>query len=167
MNFKTVRLYLCPLVTSDLTLFHKINTEDFVRNYLWDNEIISMETAKEILSENARLFKSQRYGLWKIVYKDQVIGYTGLWFFFEEPQPQLLYVIREPFAGQGFAKEAASRIIDYTFNELDFSHIIAATDKPHLASQNLAIALGMHLSETRLENGKPTLFYRLDRPTPQ
>lgn len=162
---QTQRITLLPFKAEDLSLFHQLNIDPFIRKYLWDDEIIPLNLSKEILQTNERYFKERNYGLWKIILKasNEVIGYTGLWFFFEEPQPQLIYAIQEAHTGKGLATEAAKTIIDYTFNELKFDYLIAATDEPHLSSQKVAQRLGMHLSEKRLENDKPTLFYRIER----
>ena len=48
MNFKleTNRLTLIPFKNSDKTLFHKLNTDTFVRKYLWDDEIIEKRKSR-------------------------------------------------------------------------------------------------------------------------
>lgn len=166
MNFKleTNRLTLIPFKNSDKALFHKLNTDTFVRKYLWDDEIIEKEKAEEIIDLNEKHFKMDHYGLWKISLKKntKVIGYAGLWHFFEEGQPQLMYALLKNFTKKGFAKEASEAIIDYAFKELGFEYIIAATDSIHLDSQNLALSLGMTLVEKRMENEKTTLFFTLN-----
>ena len=65
-----------------------------------------METAKHIVSRNQKQFQDENCGLWKIQHTENktIIGYTGLWYFFEEDQPQLIYAMIEPFTRQGFAK---------------------------------------------------------------
>ena len=132
---------------------------------MWDDEQIDLETANEIMTKNDQHFNDNQYGIWKIKLKteDELIGYVGLWYFFEEPQPQLIYALLEKYTKKGFAKEASLAIIDYAFNKLGFKYIVAATDEGHQASQNVAKNLVMSVVEKRIENGKPTLFYRIDR----
>ena len=161
----TPRCTLIPFQKQDEAIFLEINTEPFVRRYLWDDEIIAAETANEILRQNQDLFENSGYGLWKMVLNasKEVAGYAGLWYFFDEPQPQLLYVIREAYSGKGLATEAAQAVMDYAFASLGFKYLLAATDEPHVASQQVALRLGMTQAERRVENGKPTLFYRIDK----
>ncbi|MEM7380991.1 MAG: GNAT family N-acetyltransferase, partial [Bacteroidota bacterium] len=133
--------------------------------FLWDDEAIELDTAKEILKENEDFFSKRQYGLWKVSLKDngQVIGYAGLWFFFEEPQPQLIYAQLKEFSKKGYATEYAKAVMDYSFETLGFEYLIAATDEPHVESQQVALRIGMRFVEKRIEQGKPTLFYRADR----
>lgn len=161
----TKRLTLTPFQAEDLDLFLQINRDPFVRVYLWDNMIIDRDTAREILKTNQKQFELSQYGLWKIrkVDHNETIGYTGLWYFFDEPQPQLIYALLPSFSKQGFATEAAQAIIDYAFDSLGFSYLVAATDEPHLVSQKVAQRLGMSFVEKRTEEGKPTLFYRIEK----
>ena len=160
----TKRLDLVPFSSVDTDLFLQLNTTPFVRAYLWDGEIISATTAEEIIRQNHEHFRKDNYGLWKIRFpeKQQMIGYAGLWDFFGEPQPQLIYALAESYTRKGYATEAGARIIQYAFEELGFKYLLAAMDEPHLASQQVARRLGMALLETRSEQGKPTVFYRIE-----
>ena len=161
----TERLDLLPFEAHEAELFHTLNTDPFIRKFMWDNEAIEMAAAREIIAQNQQHFEKDRFGIWKIRAKgsDEVMGYAGLWFFFDEPQPQLIYAILEKFTKQGFATEASKALRDYAFSELDFSYLIAATDEAHLESQKVTMRLGMSYVETRIENDKQTLFFRVDR----
>ena len=158
--FNSDRLQLIPFNTNDVSKFHSLNTNSFIRKFMWDDEIISLDTAQEIIIQNKKYFEENQYGIWKIILlsTEETIGYTGLWYFFDEPQPQLIYALLEPYTGQGLATEAARLIIEYAFKSLNFSYLIAATDEPHLASQKVAERLGMNFLEKRIENEKPTIF---------
>ncbi len=159
------RLHLTPFSKEELALFHQMNTSPFVRQYLWDDEIIPLELAEQILDQNTRHFQDDQFGLWKITSKgtDNFIGYAGLWFFFEESQPQLIYALHPEAAGNGYATEAARLVIDYAFHELGFEYLLAATDKPHLASQAVARRLGMQQNRIESMDGKVTVFFRLEK----
>ncbi len=159
------RLRLTPFLTAEVELFHQMNTSPFVRQYLWDDEVISIELAEQILAQNAQHFKEDRFGLWKITHNetDAFIGYAGLWFFFEESQPQLIYALHPEATGSGYATEAARLVIDYAFHQLGFSYLIAATDEPHLASQAVAQRLGMQQDRVETMDGKVTVFFTLEK----
>ena len=164
-ELETERLHLVPFNQEDTELFLQLNTDAFIRKFMWDDTIIDRETAEEVIQQNEQHFKNDQYGIWKVFLNQsrELIGYAGLWFFFDEPQPQLIYAILEPHTKQGYATEASRSVIEYAFRELNFTYIIAATDEPHKESQQVARRLGMHFAEKRMENNKPTLFFRLDR----
>ena len=161
------RLRLIPFEQADSKIFHSINTCPFVRKYLWDDEVISLELTSDILAKNDLHFSADKYGLWKIVLKEnqEVAGYAGLWFFFDEGQPQLLYALKQQYTGSGFASEAAKLVIDYAFTKLGFGYLIASTDKPNVASQKVAERLGMEMIEEREVEGKITLFFSTQSAT--
>jgi ribosomal-protein-alanine N-acetyltransferase len=127
---------------------------------IFDDEII-----QDFIDSSAHTFEQHGYGLWLIEEKTggAVIGFTGLRSFFEEPQPQLLYALFENFTGKGYAKEAARKIIDYSFDALRFSYLVASCDAPNLPSQQLALSLDMKLFKEEEKEGLLTLFYKIEQ----
>lgn len=144
-------------------------TDPTVRQFLWDDLVISEQEVEDILKVNDLLMGKRKFGLWKILRQEDqaAIGFTGLWFFFDEPQPQLLYGLLPEFCRNGYATEAAQAIIQYAFEELDFSYVHAATDPPNTASNQVATRLGMTLTDTRMMEGKMTMFWRVERDSAQ
>ncbi|MCU0546019.1 MAG: GNAT family N-acetyltransferase, partial [Oscillatoriaceae cyanobacterium Prado104] len=59
--------------------------------------------------------------------------------------------------------EAATRIIEYAFEELGFEYLIASCDRPNIESQKVAERLGMQQVEERTIDDNPTVFFRLDK----
>lgn len=162
---ETERTKLIPFRRKDVALFHSINTDPFVRKFMWDNDIIPLPVAEEIIATNERFFAQNDYGIWKIhlTGRNTVIGYAGLWFFFDEAQPQLIYALLKPYTRKGYATECAGRVLEYAFDGLGFEYVLAATDEPHRESQKVAKRLGMRFSEKRIENNKSTMFYRIEK----
>ena len=161
----TSRLQLVPFSKADQELLHQTFIDPFVREFLWDDEIISEAQVQEILKQNEQYFRDDHWGLWKITQKtdDTYLGFVGLWYFFEEDQPQLLYGLLQTATKEGYATEASRAIINYAFEVAGFSYLIASCDSPHAASRKVAERLGMQFVEERTELGKPTAFYRLDK----
>lgn len=160
---ETDRLNLIPFETADLQLLYQTLTDPFVRRYLMDDEIISYEKAQEFILINEQSFTKSRWGLWKLMLKEQVTyaGFAGLWCFFGEEQPQLLFALLPDQIKKGYANEASKAIIDYAFNKLLFKHIIAACDTPNTASKKVCEKLDMKQTEEKEINGHPTTFYQL------
>ena len=165
MILKTQRLVLKPIVESDLNTLHGILTNFYVRRYLCDGEILSLPQVEEMLTENKKLFEEKKFGLWFIETKNEreIIGFVGLWYFFEEEQPQLLYALLPTATKKGYATEAATKIIEYCFDELGFEYVVASCDRPNIESLKVAERLGMRQVEERIMNGNPILFFRIDK----
>ena len=152
-----------PIGKNDYDWFLSLNRDAHVRKYLWDDERITEETCSEIINLNTDLFEKERFGLWKVASKISgiPIGYCGLWYFFEEEQPQLIYVLSKDFTRQGLAIEMSTCIVNYAMDELQFSYLIASMDSIHHESINLAKKLGMRLVKEVEVEGRPTVFYEL------
>ncbi|MCG8576402.1 MAG: GNAT family N-acetyltransferase [Flavobacteriales bacterium] len=161
---KTERLTLEILTKEDVDLFHQINTHDFVKKHLWDNKIIPLSLAKDIVIESDKKFQTEKWGLWKIILKENkaCIGYAGFWYFFDENQPQLLYALLPEYTGNGYATEASRELISYAFKNLKFNYLIATMDKPNVDSAKVCNRLNMELVEEKDIEGKPTLFFKLE-----
>ncbi|WP_373495514.1 GNAT family N-acetyltransferase [Aquiflexum sp.] len=165
MELLTKRLKLIPFDRNDLDFLHQTFTDPFVRKYLWDDEIIPRELAQEILGTNHAHFEKSGWGLWKVILKEskEFIGFAGLWLFFEEQQPQLLYGLLQAFTGKGYATEASNAVVDYSFGLLGFHNLTASFDAGHQPSEKVCRRLGMKKIKEEVVNGKPTVFYRLDK----
>ncbi len=163
MIIETERVILNPFTSLDLEIFHQTNTHPFVRKYLWDDRSISRDTSKEILRKTEQYFITEKWGLWKLIRKEDeaYMGYSGLWYFFEELQPQLIYALLPEFTGQGYATEAAKAVIKYAFDELQFKYLVASTDPPNESSKKVCERLEMEFLENRTIDGKSTTFYEL------
>lgn len=165
MILKTHRLVLKPILDSDLNTLHRIFTDSYVRRYLCDGEIWSLQQVEEMLAKNTKLFAEKKFGLWFIETNTdrEIIGFVGLWYFFEEEQPQLVYALLPTATKKGYATEAATKILEYCFDELGFEYIVASCDRPNIESSKLAARLGMRQVEERIVNENPILFFRIDK----
>jgi [ribosomal protein S5]-alanine N-acetyltransferase len=165
MILKTQRLVLKQILDGDLNTLHRIFTDSYVRRYLCDGEIWSVQQVEEMLAENQKLFLEKKFGLWfmETNMEQEVIGFVGLWYFFEEEQPQLVYALLPTATKKGYATEAATKIIEYGFDELGFDYLVASCDRPNIESQQVAVRLGMRQVEERIVNENPILFFRIDK----
>jgi len=179
MLLETPRLWLTAINANDLNIFHSILANQFVRGYLTDDLELLPQTSEEMLEESLRMFAQEGVGLWLLERKQnseidpeivssakidpEKIGLVGLWYFFGECQPQLIYALLPQWTGQGFATEAAQAVITCCFDFFGFNYLIASCDRPNLASQNLALRLGMVLVEEKIIEGKPIIFFSLSK----
>ncbi len=165
MYLETQRLILEPTLESDLYILHSIFANPFVRKYLADDLIFPLLQVEEMIQESQRLFVDQGFGLWFIQTKDlqKTIGFVGLWYFFAEAQPQLVYALLPEATKNGYATEAASRILEYCFNDLEYHYLMASCDKPNLSSRKVAERIGMKEVEERITDDKPIVFFKAFR----
>ncbi len=164
-KLETVRLYLEPVTAKDSPVLHTILTDKFVRRYLCDGQILPISQTTEILETVLDTFNSKDYGLWLVYVKQtsELIGIAGLYSFFSEPQPQLLYALLPPYQKKGYATEASRSIIDYAFRKLGYTYLHASCDKPTTASVAVMKRLGMYWLKEDVIDGKPLVFYQLNK----
>lgn len=159
----TERLELAPIAKEENEETWLIFTEPFVRKYLWDDTIISLETVGDILRENRHCFEERNWGLWWILEREKGIklGFAGLWIFFAEDQPQLIYGLLPQYWGKGFASEAAHQLCTYAAQDLGFLYLTASCDLANTASQRVALQIGMEKYKEEVIDGKPTCFFKI------
>lgn len=122
-----------------------------------------------MLHQSMKHFEEEGFGLWLIELDSvepqnpKVVGFVGLWYFFDEPQPQLLYALLPKALKQGYASEAANKILAYCFDELGYDYVVASCDRPNLNSQKVAQRLRMHKVEERIIHQNPVVFFRIDQ----
>jgi len=164
MTLETQRLRLKPILKTDLNTLHNIFVNPHVRKYLCDDNIWSVQQVEEMLIENQKLFDQQKFGLWFIETKNQqeIIGFVGLWYFFDQQQPQLVYALLPEATKKGYATEAATKILEYSFNQLGYQYLNASCDRPNIDSVKLAQRIGMKQVEEKLVNDKPLLFFQVE-----
>lgn len=150
---------------SELNTLHSIFIDPYVRKYLCDDNILSLQQVEEMLLESQKLFDEKKIGLWFIETKNEqaIIGFVFLWYFFEEDQPQLGYALLGKLTKKGYATEAAKKILEYAFNELGYEYLVASSDKPNIESHKVAERLGMKKVEERIINGNPIIFFRIEK----
>ena len=150
------------MLSADLELFHHTNTNEYVSEFLWDNEEIPIAMSRDILEKVEHCFTNEARGLWKIVLKgtNAYVGYVGLWSLFEESQPQLLYAIYKQYSGFGYGSEAAQEIVNYAIDSLGYEYLIASMDVGNTNSIKLCQRIGFEFNEERIVEGKPTYFYK-------
>lgn len=164
LQLESQRLLLKPILASQLDTLHKIFIDPYVRKYLYDDRIFSMQQVEEMLLESQKLFDEQKFGLWFIETKDnqKIVGFAGLWYFFAEKQPQLVYALLPEATKKGYATEASTRILEYCFNDLGYQYLLASCDKPNLESQKVALKIGMKAVEERIINDNPIIFFKIE-----
>ena len=161
----TERCILSPLTNAHVTRVHQLWTGPHVRRYLWDDQVIPVSKTKDILQENVRLFRQQKFGVWGVGRSnaDDLIGFAGYWYFRDPPERELLIGFAPEYWGQGLATEVGQALIHFGFAELGFPEVRASTDAPNGAAKRVMEKLNMTFVRRAEDGGLDTLFYTILR----
>jgi ribosomal-protein-alanine N-acetyltransferase len=94
------------------------------------------------------------------------VGLAGLRVSAGSSEPQLFYALDPAYWGRGLATEAAAAVMDYAFEDLGWSELLASTDPPNQASIHVMERLGMRFLEAARAGGLRIVFYRIGRDDP-
>ncbi|MEQ8857586.1 MAG: GNAT family N-acetyltransferase [Pseudomonadales bacterium] len=167
-ELSTQRLILRPIGQADVDALHGFWTDPAVRKYLWDNEIISKETVREIVQASEACFREVGSGLFAVELRDapgELVGFCGLRRMNAADERaaeiELLYGILPRHWGEGLVSEAAREVLRHGFEDCGLARIVGATDTPNQRSVRVMQRLGMVFQERRRYKGLDTVFYSI------
>lgn len=146
----TARLHFRPFSLDDIDTLHRLWIDPDVRRYLWDDEIITRETAEAVVRSSLTSFQEHGFGFWALTFPNEetVIGFCGLRFFDDPPEVEVLYGLNPVHWGKGLATEAAQAILRYGFEQVGLIQIWGGADAPNVASLRVLEKLGMTYEKT-------------------
>lgn len=161
-ELETSRLRLQPCRREDIERTHSLWTEEHVRRFLFDDRVISHGEARSFIEASLANFERYGYGLWLILERDtsHLVGFAGL-LRSEEEAPNLIYGIHPDFGGEGYATEAAGRVLRYALESLDLSKVKADVDEPNVESVRVLEKLNMKRVNRALVEGRPLLYFEV------
>jgi RimJ/RimL family protein N-acetyltransferase len=154
---ETERLVLRPFEDGDLDAYHAIRSQRDVSLYLYDGPL-RLEESRE---KHARLVASRGLegeGDWLpavITLRDtgQMLGDIGLhWASVEHRTGEVGFVLDPVHQGNGYATEAARRVLDWGFGTFGLHRIIGRTEARNVASARVLEKLGMRLEAHLVES---------------
>ena len=154
-----------PFVTAVVDDLHCLWADPGVRKFLWDDQIISRETAVAVVKSSIDSFVTHAFGLWSIYFKNdpKLIGFGGLRHFTEDSgaasEVEILYGVSPLHWGKGIATEAAGAVLRYGFEDLGTENIYAGADPPNTASFRVIEKLGMKFARKTVVNGLEAVYY--------
>lgn len=89
-----------------------------------------------------------------------LIGWAGLWHPIELDEPELSWSLFPAAQGQGFATEAAARVMRWASHDLRLPPLFSFVHPENTPSQRLAERLGARLEDKTQFRGQPRLIYR-------
>jgi ribosomal-protein-alanine N-acetyltransferase len=160
---ETKRLTIRSLTEADVPVIASIWADAQVTRFLggpWDFETVCNSLKDDLTVPPARL------DLWPVVERSSgnVVGHCGLLpkTVDERDEVELTYVLAANCWGKGYATEAAAAVRDYGFRTLAIMRLVALIDIAHIASERVALKLGMEFeANTMRPSGKTMRVYAM------
>jgi len=123
----------------DAATFLALATDEHVRRYLLDGQIVGADWVDAEIVRSDGLFDEFGVGLWLVVEDGDPIGFAG-YRRFEEigPEPQLMYAFLERVTGRGRATRTARWLLE----QVDWDRVVSAVDEPNRASSRVLEKVG-------------------------
>jgi RimJ/RimL family protein N-acetyltransferase len=150
----TERLLLRPWRLDELDCFHALRSNSDVVRYLYEDPL-TREQAAEKLAERRSDFTP---GEWVNIAVERaadgvVLGDAALrWTSEEHRQAEIGYTFDPAHHGNGYATEAAAKIVELAFELLGVHRVIGRIDARNSASARLLERLGMRREGLLIEN---------------
>ena len=141
---ETERLGLRPFEIKDLSSFMELNTDPEVVRYTGDSAFQSEETAREVIASLTKQFHERKMGRFVVMeLKSKTwLGWCGLKWHAKEGVADLGYRFFRGYWGKGYATEAARECLNYGFQTLNHSKIVAHAQLENRASVRVLEKLG-------------------------
>lgn len=142
---------------------HAIWTNEGVRYYLWDDQIISRETALLPIKASIETFASHGFGLFVVIHKEdkKMIGFCGFRFLDDTDEIELLYGILPDYWNKGLTTEAVKACLKFGFGEKGFENVTAITNTPNTASIRVMEKAGMRFLKCDAFHEQDSIFYSI------
>ncbi|WP_456421118.1 GNAT family N-acetyltransferase [Lutibacter sp.] len=167
-SFKTERLLLEPTSKKDAEfILELLNTPKWVK-YIGDRNVNSIEDAKNYIQHKMLpQLKNLGYANYTVIKKsDNIkIGTCGLYDREGINGIDIGFAFLPKYENNGFAFEAANKLIKTAFEKFDISKINAITTKKNFRSQKLLLKLGLKFDKiVKLpNNNEKLLLYTLNK----
>lgn len=99
----------------------------------------------------SRYWETDNFGFWAVVEKrsGETIGWSGTWNLWETGEKEIGFAIARKFWGRGFATEAASVALRYSFENRKAEKTVAVAIPENAASRRVMEKLGMKPEQQR------------------
>ena len=160
---ETPRLLLRQFTLADVDSLAALYADPAVMTFLGGPR--SYEMTRQHIERIIQNYQDYGFGLWAVIHKGDrgLMGRCGL-------IPQVIegvaeveigYLMAQAYWGQGLATEAAVAIRDYGFQTVRCDRLISLIDPHNLASQKVALRLGMAYERDVVLSGKLIRVYAI------
>lgn len=150
-RLETKRLILRKLDVSDAPDIYAYASDEAVSQYMLWSTHRCIEDAKTFINYTLKRYGSGDAGEWGIVLKETntLIGSIGFpWYDIANSRAEIGYVLARPYWGQSLMPEAAGKIIEFAFDEMNLNRIECCHFAPNEKSGRVMRKLGMKYEGT-------------------
>lgn len=160
-RLETDRLILRPIEEADLPAYRAIWGNPNVARWLSSSEQIGSEFADRAFKAWTKRRNEQGYAPWAVVNRktNEFMGHCGLQFIKEFDAPEVLYMLDEPWWGQGFATEAALTSVAYGLGALRLDRIAGMAFEENIASTRVLEKCGLSRMGPINFHGDDLIYY--------
>ncbi|GDX53402.1 hypothetical protein LBMAG27_24490 [Bacteroidota bacterium] len=161
---ETPRLLLREFEITDAENFYLLNSDHDVIRYTGDVAFKNLDEAKALI-ENYVPYKRDGYGRWTVVLKEtkEILGWCGLRFIEDTKHIDLGYRFMKKYWNKGYATEAARACVEYGFQKLGMTEIIARAMKENLSSIEVMKKVGMTYWKDGECHDEPGVYYCIQK----
>ena len=162
---ETERLILREFRQDDFPVYEKLAADIDVMRYLGGKTMNQVEAWRHMAFMVGH-WTLRGYGYFALEEKatGEFIGRAGFTNPTGWPGFELGWTIAPWRQRQGFAFEAAQRLLRFAFEDLDKAHVISLIHRDNIPSQRVAEKLGESVEGETEVLGMPVLIYGIDRP---
>lgn len=158
---ETQRCSLFRLNDNDYEDLKMIYINENVRKYL-GGAIPEVHTYSKFLDTLQRSDQGAHYWTVRLKALNSCIGLVSLDSHTDGINTEVSYEFLPEWWGHGYAREVIQQVLNYAFNELNLSKVIAETQAANLSSCRLLEKLGMQLEQTVLRYGAEQAIYSIE-----
>ncbi|MBI3158449.1 MAG: GNAT family N-acetyltransferase [Chloroflexi bacterium] len=167
---ETPRLLLRRLTDDDLDDLYALYQDAEVRKFFPEGTLDREQTKEELDWHKNGHPEHPELGLWATIHKESgtFIGRCGLlpWTIDGVYEVEVAYTIARDHWRQGYGSEAARGCLEYGFNTLGRTRLIAMVDHNNVASQKVAARMGMHHEKDGEDELGPFMLWSVERGGP-
>ena len=157
---ETNRLILREYTIDDLEDLYKILSDPITMAHY--PKTYDLEMTKYWIEWSINNYKKYGFGLWAIILKEngKFIGDCGLTIqnIDNEQLPEIGYHINRLYWKNGYAKEAATAVRDWVFNNTNYDTIYSYMNTTNIASYKTALSIGMKRIKEYIDKNNEHLY---------
>lgn len=133
MQLETARLRLAPYSPDDTDALYALWTDPQVRQFLFDDQIITPEFAQDIIERSVTSWREHGFGQWTLreMERPAIIGFAGLFRNDDGPGIELVYGLAPSCWNRGYANEAIRAVLGFAFKKHDVAEVWSRIDRPN------------------------------------
>ena len=159
---ETKRLIIRPFTIDDIDPSFEMNLDAEVSKYTADGGAVSREEIeRRIVQDVFGDYKKYGYGRMAVELKSErtFIGFAGLKYLEDLKDVDLGYRLMRKYWGKGIATEAGKSLVDFGFNTLALTRIIALVLPENIGSIKVLQKLGFEYEKDLIEGGYTANMY--------